>query len=270
MALALGRPVARLLLVPVCLYFVLLRRHERAASRQYLAKALGRQPRAIDVFRHFHCFASVFLDRIYLLAGRLQDFDIRVHGEDTVVAAAREGGGCLLFGAHLGSFEVLRCLGERTGALRVQLAMYEKNARQTMAALSSVADAELPVIGLGGMHSMIRIGDALERGDAVGILADRTFEAKGTLACSFLDDDARFPTGPFRLAAMLERPVFLMIGLYRGGNRYDVHFERLAGPRASLPRGAFVEDTLRRYAARLEHYCRIAPYNWFNFYDYWK
>jgi predicted LPLAT superfamily acyltransferase len=25
-----------------------------------------------------------------------------------------------------------------------------------------------------------------------------------------------------------------------------------------------------RYAARLEHYCRLAPYNWFNFYDSWR
>jgi Predicted acyltransferase len=26
---------------------------------------------------------------------------------------------------------------------------------------------------------------------------------------------------------------------------------------------------MRRYAARLEHYCREAPFNWFNFYDFW-
>jgi len=30
------------------------------------------------------------------------------------------------------------------------------------------------------------------------------------------------------------------------------------------------EHVLRRYAERLEHYCRIAPYNWFNFYDFWR
>jgi hypothetical protein len=27
---------------------------------------------------------------------------------------------------------------------------------------------------------------------------------------------------------------------------------------------------IRRYAARLEHHARQAPYNWFNFYDFWE
>jgi predicted LPLAT superfamily acyltransferase len=26
---------------------------------------------------------------------------------------------------------------------------------------------------------------------------------------------------------------------------------------------------LQAYVARLEHYCRLSPYNWFNFYDFW-
>ena len=27
---------------------------------------------------------------------------------------------------------------------------------------------------------------------------------------------------------------------------------------------------LGRYVARLDHYCRSAPYNWFNFYELWS
>jgi predicted LPLAT superfamily acyltransferase len=27
---------------------------------------------------------------------------------------------------------------------------------------------------------------------------------------------------------------------------------------------------MQRYADRLEHYCRLAPYNWFNFHDFWQ
>jgi len=60
--------------------------------------------------------------------------------------------------------------------------------------------------------------------------------------------------------------------LYRGGSRYDVHFERLAdfGAVGRRDRGAAIEQALRQYAERMEHYCRLAPYNWFNFYDFWK
>jgi predicted LPLAT superfamily acyltransferase len=30
-----------------------------------------------------------------------------------------------------------------------------------------------------------------------------------------------------------------------------------------------IEATMRRYVTLLEQYCRSAPYNWFNFYEFW-
>jgi len=27
---------------------------------------------------------------------------------------------------------------------------------------------------------------------------------------------------------------------------------------------------MQHYADRLTHYCRLAPYNWFNFFDFWQ
>jgi predicted LPLAT superfamily acyltransferase len=73
------------------------------------------------------------------------------------------------------------------------------------------------------------------------------------------------------LAGTLGVPVVLVLGLYRGGNRYDIHFEVLAETirfsRAERP--AVVQQWTQRYADRLGHYAKSAPYNWFNFYDYW-
>jgi predicted LPLAT superfamily acyltransferase len=74
------------------------------------------------------------------------------------------------------------------------------------------------------------------------------------------------------MAAMLQRPVFFMTGLYLGGNRYRIHFEPLADfsdtPRSE--RAAAMQAAQQRYAERLSHYCRLAPYNWFNFFDFWE
>src|SRR5262249_27808386 len=131
-------------------------------------------------------------------------------------------------------------------------------------------ERSMPVIALGKIESMLKVDEALARGEFVGMLADRTIRGEGTLSCPFFGAPARFPAGPFRLAVMLRRPLVLMVGLYRGGNRYDVHFELLADPRdASGSREQRVRDVLGKYVSRLEHYCRLAPYNWFNFYDYW-
>ena len=62
-----------------------------------------------------------------------------------------------------------------------------------------------------------------------------------------------------------------MVGLYRGGNRYDIHIEQFVLP-DELPRRAGPSDLVvlaGRYAERLEYHCRAAPYNWFNFYKFW-
>ena len=67
-------------------------------------------------------------------------------------------------------------------------------------------------------------------------------------------------------------PVVLGFGLYRGGNRYELVFESFADG-IEVPRGqraAALSALIRRYASRLETCARSAPYNWFNFYDFWQ
>ncbi len=87
----------------------------------------------------------------------------------------------------------------------------------------------------------------------------------------FFGARAGFPVAPYLIASMLDVPVVLCIGLYRGGNRYDLYFETFADElrlqRAT--REHELGEWAQHYAARLEHYTRLAPYNWFNLYDFW-
>jgi predicted LPLAT superfamily acyltransferase len=261
-AMSLGRPAARLLLYPICLYFLAFSTATRSASIEYLGKVLGRKAGLADAFRHYHCFAAVLLDRIFLLNGQFSRFDVRTHGEEIVDEMLAAGKGCVLLGAHFGSFEILRC-GGRTRGLKVSMVMYEENARKVGALLHAVnPDLQADIIALGKVDSILQVEAALARGECVGMLADRTLERAGTVACRFLGEQVRLPTGPLRIAGMLQRPVALMFGVYRGGNRYEIHIERFAEPT--------LEASMRRYAERLEHHCRLAPYNWFNFYDFWQ
>jgi predicted LPLAT superfamily acyltransferase len=268
LARRLGRPFARILLLPVCLGFAVCRPDARAASKHYLARALGRPVHAGDVLRHFFAFATTVLDRVYLLNDEAHRFDITIHGEEVVTGILAQGGGCLLFGAHHGSFEVLRLVGRNQPNLRVSLAMYEATGRKIGAVLNAINPHLAPrIIGLGTAGAMIGIKDCLEQGGFVGMLADRTLASDTATNVDFLGAPAAFPTGPARLAALLRPPVVLMVGLFRGGNRYEIHFERLAAPGAPDPQET--NRLISHYVTRLEHYCREAPYNWFNFFDFW-
>lgn len=266
----LGRSFARVLLYPITLYFFLFSHTSRRASMEYLQRLLATPPRRLDVFRHYHCFASTILDRVYLLSGRDDLFDIHMHGRD-VLRAYEKSGGCVLLGAHLGSFEVLRCLGSLRFGLPISVLMYEENARK-FGSLLRAMNPELAnrIIPIGLPDTLIRVKEALERGELVGMLGDRAVTERNTIVCNFLGEHARFPTGPVRIASLFGVPVVLFFGLYRGGNRYDVHFEMLAENLSEARNSSeLIPYWTERYVERLEHYCRLAPYNWFNFYDFW-
>jgi predicted LPLAT superfamily acyltransferase len=272
-ALAFGRPLTWFLLHAGSFFFLVVSSGDRAVSRQYLRKALGREPTLLDVFRHFQSFATAILDRVYLLNGQYGCFDVRVEGEEIVAGALARGNGCLLIGAHFGSFEIVRFLGHTARVPRVSLVMYEENTKTLNAALNAInPDLSMRVISLGRIDSMLQLERALTEGEFVGMLADRTLGDESTMSREFLGAPARFPVGPFRIAALLRRPAILMLGAYRGGNRYDIYFEMLADMSSinRADRGRAIEEALGSYVRRLEHHCRTAPYNWFNFYDYWS
>ncbi len=272
-SLRLGRTPARFILSGISLYFLVFSPAARTASRTYLRRALEREPKFTDLFRHFHSFASTIHDRVFLLNNRFDLFQVEVHGKAIIDEVLAAGRGAFLMGAHMGSFEVARAIGRQQPGLRVVMVMYEENARKLNAALAAINPAAVQeIIPLGQINSMLRVQSSLDDGVALGILSDRTLSGDPTLRLPFLGADAEFPLGPMRLAAMLKRPVLFMSGLYLGGNRYAVHFERLAdfSDLERPGRDAAIRSAVETYAACLERHCRAAPYNWFNFFDFWR
>jgi len=267
--LKLGRAFGRLLLYPICAYFVLFSSRARRASAQYLRRVLGRRG---NVFRHYHSFATTILDRAYFLSGRSRHFEVALHDpEDTQALMRRRG--CILLGSHLGSFEVLRARSDAERIPPVNMLMYVDNAGKLNSVLRALApELEARVIPLGSPDALLRVHECLERGEIVGMLGDRAWRNERTCACDFLGAPAKFPLGPMLIAGLVQAPVVLFFGLYRGARRYEIRLEPFADAIAleRRDREASARPWVERYARRLEHHCRAAPYNWFNFYDFWN
>jgi len=266
-----ARNSAALLLPPITAWYLATRGEARAASREFLTRALGRRARLSEVAHHLHGFAHAVLDRVFLLADRTADFEIRVEGLEHVSTLLDSGQGCILLGAHLGSFEALRSLG-RQAPVPVHPVMYRRNAGALTVMLDSLAPGlRHDIIEIGEPGSMLRAREALERGEIVGLLADRSPRGEKTVAVPFLGSPAAFPAGPFILAATLAAPVVLFFGLRTGPQRYTIRFQPFAGQivlrRAT--RAADLAGWVAAYAAALEPICRAHPYNWFNFFPFW-
>jgi predicted LPLAT superfamily acyltransferase len=271
--LVVGHAVGRMLLYPTCAYFLASSRLARASSRDYLGRVLGRPAKLLDVARHYLTFAKTLHDRVYFLAGRTREYQIEQHGLEVLERTLSKGSGCVLLGSHLGSFEVLRVIGSLERKLPVNVLLYPDNAANADTVAAELCpELKRRVIPLGRPDTLLRVRECIERGEIVGMLGDRALKSEKTVRCDFLGAPASFPQGPLLLAAILKAPVVLFFGLYLGGRRYAIHFEPFAEELdiGRHDRGAQLQPWITRYAARLEHYCRLAPYNWFNFYDFWR
>lgn len=269
----LGRRGAGWILGIIAAWFALLSRPVRRVSRDYLRR-VGTPARLGDVFRHVRTFAQVSADRVHLLRDGLDRFAIERQGGERLMDLHAAGRGVLLILSHVGSWEVLRV---QAGQVRIPVTVlaYHGNSPAVAGALHALAPAaaaQLLEIRPDDPSFIFEVEDRIRRGEIVGTMGDRMgFDGKG-LEVPFLGGTATFPTGPYLMAALLRCPVYLAFGIYEGG-RYRVTYEPFA-ERVALPRGPARELALRqvvaRYAARLEEVCRAHPYNWFNFYDYWR
>ena len=181
----------------------------------------------------------------------------------------------MLLGAHVGSFEVLRVLAAGRPDCKLKLVMDKSKTP----ALTKLLEALAPELSdsiidtaRGGMDIVLALSEAAHEGAMITLLGDRGRPHELMREVPFLGADAAFPAAPWQIASLLKVPVVLCLGMYRGGNRYDLVFETLA-EQVELPRtdrNAALDAYIRRYAERLEHHLREAPCNWFNFYDFWQ
>lgn len=266
-----GRPLARLCLYPAVAWFLLTARREQRYVREFRRRAQGREPRWRDVVRSYWNFGAVTLDRVFIVAGRETCLDIRV--PVALRALHDEARGAILLGAHLGSFFAMRALGHRRTDIDVDILLYpDHNARITRAFHALDPELARHTIALGAPDVLVRLHERIEAGGFVAALADRVGPADAhAVECRFLGAPARFPSGIAEAALILGCPVLFFAGLYRGGNRYDLLFERLS-PGRKVPRRerpAATAELVGHYVECLERHAREAPDNWFNFYDYW-
>ena len=267
-----GRPVARLLFIPITIYFLITAHAARRASCEFLKRARGG-----SVHWGMCCAIFIILPPQFWIAficcvvnsnGSASQFT----GKRSCSAKWKTAKAAILLGSHLGSFEVLRALGvmQRSFSLKVLMdTAHNENISRFFDALNPMI-AET-VIAPDRPDTLIKARESLDASYFIGMLGDRVFGADKTTRCDFLGAPTTLPSGPMLLAAMMHCPVILFFGLYRGGNRYDIHFEHFADEIVlnREHRAEEIQSWMQRYVARLEHYARLAPYNWFNFYSFW-
>ena len=267
---------------PIVAYFLLTGRPAREASRRYfeqLAQASPQQdtprPGWRSAYRHMLAFAQSGFDKLTAWSGRVAPANFNFDDAGALDALLASGRGALVIGSHLGNLEMARALAVRGAQTKVTAVVYTDHARRFNSVLAS-ANREftqhLVEVSDFGPETAMMMQERVEHGELLVIVGDRTpaRQMGRTTSAQFLGASAPFAQGPYVLAHALECPVYLFFCLKERGS-YRLYFEPFA-ERIELPRRErerHISAWAQRYAARLEHYCRKAPYQWFNFFDFW-
>lgn len=271
MTTALGRGPARLFIRILAFYYALFAGPARRAMETYFER-IGEPTTFGRFYRQILRFAQVTLDALFLVSGKTEPFKFLRTGSEHLAELKVNKRGAILLGAHLGSFYAMRAQSGNEG-LPLYAVVYTKHAQRINAVLDEIApESNARLLQMGeGIDFMLKIRELIEEGALIAILGDRVGSDDRAVEVDFFGKKARFPTGPYLLAATLKCPVYLTFGLYREPNVYELYCEPFA-ERVELPRKerqAALARYVQQYAQRLEAYCRKAPDNWFNFYEFW-
>ncbi|MFT5356290.1 MAG: putative LPLAT superfamily acyltransferase, partial [Polyangiales bacterium] len=269
-----GRPFARVIVAFVAFYYAIVSRASRRNVGAF-RRRLGLRDSFFASYRHILRFSQCTLDALFFMRGRTDLFRVTNNGHHHLEKLRHSKSGAILLGAHLGSFYAMRA-ASADERLALNPVVYTKNARKFNAvieALDATSTTRLIEIGEGGQVAfMLKIRDRVDEGALVAILGDRVQPEGRFATVDFLGAKARLPVGPYLLAASLRRPVYFTVGVYLGGDRYELHCIPFA-ERIVLPRGRRDEamaEYAQRYADMLAEFCRKFPENWFNFYDFFE
>ena len=261
------------LLYPVCLHYACF---DWAAVRSAMPYLSRRFPMLNSVqrwglaYRLFISQGKNLIDR-HALVARAISFDTEVSGYDQVAALSRAGKGFVLLTSHVGNWQTVMHSLERLNKTVHLLMRPEENSALRDAVQVDAEASWIKIISpdqhLGGM---VEVMQALEMGDIVSIMGDRTYGAD-SVEVNFLGDTARFPYSAFHIAASAGCPVVVMLSSKTGVNAYSVNMADVLRPK--LVRGQDRKVQLRgwvqQYANILENYLLAHPLQYFIFHDIW-
>ena len=280
----LGRRGARILLLPVTLYFFLTGSTARRASIAYLRRVysvfgplpqLPHPPGWTDGFRHFYSFAESALDKFAAWFDRETGIRVEFTSSEAFSHLLSSGRGAVLIGAHLGNLEMSRAVGVSSGLSGINAVVYTDHSVRFTAMLREINprySLNLIQVSSLGPEIAILLHEKIEQGELIFIVGDRVPVQDNGRICRvpFLGREAPFPQGPFLLASNLGCPVYLFFCL-KEGEVYRIYLEPFADC-IRLPRQGREEalaSLVGRFAQRLEDHCSRAPLQWFNFFDFW-
>jgi predicted LPLAT superfamily acyltransferase len=222
------------------------------------------------LYKNYYRLGQTIIDKVAIMSGIDNKFTYNFDGEENLrkITALKKGG--LLLSAHLGNWEIAGHLLKRLET-RINVVMYDGEHQQIkkyMEGVTGKRNMNVIVIKEDLSH-IYAISEALKNNELVCIHADRFVKGNKTMAGNFLGGPAKFPAGPFVLAATFKVPLSFVFAF----KETDMHYHLYASDMKQyegMSKEAMMQQVLHEFAADMEEKAKLYPEQWFNYYNFWQ
>ncbi len=249
-------------------YYFLFVSGPRKVLNGFYRRALGLDKRQANrlALRNFRVFGQTLIDRMVFLVGKGAKFQLSFEHEDYLIAMKEGGKGGILLSAHLGNWEMAGNLLKGRVTPTINIVMLDAELAHIKQYLDrSTGGSRFHVIPIrDDLSHVIKIRNALAQNEFVAIHADRLLDGAKSVELPFFGIPAKFPLGPFIIAAKFDAPVTFVFGVKEAGYRYFLSATRpVTGKRKP-------EEIAALYVQELENRVRRNPEQWFNYFNFFS
>ena len=228
----------------------------------------GRVKAFWHTYRNHCAFAQAVIDKFAMYAGKR--FDVQIEGYDHFLRLAAQEPGFVQLSSHMGNYEIAGYTLVAESKRMNAIVFYGEKASVMENRNRMFSQTNIGMIAIRrDMSHLFEIDRALSDGETVSIPGDRVWGSRKVLKTMFLGKEARFPAGPFTVAAMRGLDVTAVNVMKESWKRYRIYVTPLEYDKGASRREQ-TEQLLRGYVAELERLLALYPTQWYNYFDFWK
>ncbi len=218
-------------------------------------------------FRNHCSFSEVVIDKFAMYAGK--KFQITMNGYDKWEEMSKGESGFIQLSSHIGNYEIagysLIAKDKRFNAL-----VFGGEKESVMANRSKLFEGNnIRMIPMeADMSHLFVIDAALSDGEILSMPADRVFGSQKDFAFDFFGHEAKFPQGPFIMAAVRNVPMLFVAVMKVGTKHYHITIKPIDVADKDKTK-IKAKKLASQYVKELEEIVREYPTQWYNFFDFW-
>ena len=205
-------------------FYMLFNRKGYMSMYSYFHERLSYTPfkSFINVYVNHYTFGQIILDRFAFYAGKR--FNINIIGNENYENLINEENGFIMLSSHIGNYELagyhLKATKKNIYAL-----IFGGETETVMKNRSKMFDGHninmIPVKS--DMSHLFEINNALRDGNIVSMPGDRIFGSAKYVDLMFLGKNAKFPMGPFAIAAQRDVPIISIFVMKEATYNYTIY-----------------------------------------------